>query len=57
MKAPKAEKIPTDKLVGETLSIIDEMLNIISSRTGMDGNDRGTMSESYFILRIHTYGK
>lgn len=57
MKTPKAEKIPTDKLVGETLSIIEEMLNIISARTGMDGNDRGTGFESCFILRIHTHGK
>ena len=42
VKARKAEKISTEQLVGETMDIVAEMLDIIVSRTGMDTNDRGT---------------
>ena len=42
VKAQKAEKISTEQLVGETMDIVAEMLDIIVSRTGMDTNDRGT---------------
>ena len=41
VKAQKAEKISTEQLVGETMEIVAEMLDIIVSRTGMDANDRG----------------
>ena len=41
LKAQKAEKISTDKLVGETMDIVTEMLDIIVSRTGMDTNYHG----------------
>lgn len=43
-KSQRAEKISTDQLTDETLDVINEMLNIIVSRTQMGELDKGRVA-------------
>lgn len=46
-KSQRAEKISTDQLTDETLDVINEMLNIIVSRTQVGELDKGRKASNW----------